>query len=187
MVFITRLKGDLTEHHPYVGKVKAAAEGFCPAAVKRHGHIAGTWVFVIQHRLEYHRLWLPVGNEVGLKPTGDGRKDLHATDEHVVTVNLEEQMGLSVCCNNFELTHWRMEIWSAEVKPNRCPHLHGGEVTLPVKSKFHFHVSLSAQRVVLPAQIVVARPHVVLTSHQKVVQADHAVRQLAHPPRQLPA
>lgn len=101
LFIFTRLKGDLTEHHPDVGKVKAAAEGFCPAAVERHGHIAGTWVFVVQHRLEFHRLRFPAGNEAGLKPTGDSGKDLHATDEHVVTVNLERQMSLSVRHNNF--------------------------------------------------------------------------------------
>lgn len=99
--FVTWLKGDLTEHHPDVGKVKAAAEGFCPATVERHGHIAGTRVFVVQHRLEYHRHRLPAGNEAGLKPTGDGGKDLDATDEHVVTVNLEGQMGLSAPRNSF--------------------------------------------------------------------------------------
>lgn len=98
--FVTRLKGDLTEHHPDVSKVKAAAQGLGPAAVERHSHVACARVFVVQHRLEYHRLRLPAGNEAGLKPTGDGGKDLHATNEHVVTVNLKGQMGLSVCRNN---------------------------------------------------------------------------------------
>lgn len=91
-VCLTRLKTDLTEHHPDVGKVKVAAEGFSSAAVKRHGHIAGARVLVVQHCLECHRLRLPFGNEVGLKPTGDGGEDLHAAAEHVVTVNLEAQI-----------------------------------------------------------------------------------------------
>lgn len=116
--FVTRLKGDLAEHHPDVSKLKAAAEGLCPAAVESYGHIASTRVFVVQHRLEYLRLRLPAGNEAGLKPTGNGGKNLHATGEHVVTVNLEEQMGWSVCHNSFWLTHQRTEFWSAELKPN---------------------------------------------------------------------
>lgn len=95
-LFVTRLKGDLTEHHPDVGKVKAAAEGYCPPAVERHGHVAGARVFVVQHRLEHHRLGLPAGTEAGLKPAGDGGEDLDAADEHVVAVNLEGQKSLSV-------------------------------------------------------------------------------------------
>lgn len=96
MFFVTWLKGDLTEHHPNVGKIKAAAEGDCPTAVERHGHVAGAGVFVVQHRLEHHRLGLPAGAEAGLEPAGDGGEDLDATVEHVVTVNLEERMSLSV-------------------------------------------------------------------------------------------
>lgn len=100
-VCLTRLKRDLTEHHPDVGKVKVAAEGFSSSAVERHGHIAGTRVLVVQHCLECHRLRLPFGNEAGLKPTGDGGEDLHAAGEHVVTVNLEAQIRLTD--SNFHL------------------------------------------------------------------------------------
>ena len=87
--FVTWLKGDLAEHHPDVCKVKATADGFGRAAIKRHSDVAGARVSVVQHRLEGHGLDLPASNEAGLKPTGDGGKDLHATGEHVVTVNLD--------------------------------------------------------------------------------------------------
>lgn len=93
---VTRLKGDLTEHHPHVSEEKATAEGFGRAAIERHGHVASAWVLVVQHRVENHRRRLPAGNEAGFKPTGDGGEDLHATGEHVVTVNLEGQMGSTV-------------------------------------------------------------------------------------------
>lgn len=105
--FVTRLKGDLTEHHPDVGKVKAAAEGDRPPAVERHRHVAGARVLVVQHRLEHHRLGLPAGTEAGLKPAGDGGEDLHAADEHVVAVNLEGQTGVSVGQEQFS-THKQM-------------------------------------------------------------------------------
>lgn len=93
---VTWLKGDLAEHHPHVSEEKATAEGFCRAAIERHGHVASTWVLVVQHRVENHRRRLPAGNEAGFKPTGDVGEDLHATGEHVVTVNLEGQMGSTV-------------------------------------------------------------------------------------------
>lgn len=96
-VCVTRLKGDLAEHHPDVSEVKAAAEGFGGAAIQRHGHVAGTRVPVVQHRLECHRLRLPAGNEAGLKPTGDGGEDLHTAGEHVVTVNLDGGTEARLC------------------------------------------------------------------------------------------
>lgn len=96
MCVVTWLKGDLTEHHPHVSEEKATAEGFRRAAIERHGHVASTRVLVVQHCVENHRCRLPAGNEAGLKPTGDGGEDLHATAEHVVTVNLEGQMGSTV-------------------------------------------------------------------------------------------
>lgn len=88
-VCVTRLKGDLAEHHPDISKVKAAAEGFGGAALQGHSDVAGARVPVIQHRVERHRLRLPAGNEAGLKPTRDGGEDLHTAGEHVVTVNLD--------------------------------------------------------------------------------------------------
>lgn len=88
--FVTWLKGDFAEHHPEIGKVKAAAEEFGCAAVQWHGDVAGAWVPIVQHRLERHRLRLPVDDEAGLKPAGNGGEDLHTAAEHVVTVNLEQ-------------------------------------------------------------------------------------------------
>lgn len=85
------MKGDLAEHHPDVGEVEVAAEGNGGAAIQRHGDVPGARVSVVQHRLERHRLRLPVGVEVGLKQTGDGGEDLHAAGEHVVTVNLDRR------------------------------------------------------------------------------------------------
>lgn len=88
-VCITWLKGDLTEHHPNVSEVKAAAEGLSGPPIQWHRDVSGTRVSVIQHRFERHHLRLPASDEAGLKPAGDGGEDLHATGEHVVTVNLD--------------------------------------------------------------------------------------------------
>lgn len=96
----TWLKGDLAEHHPDVSEVKAAAEWFGGAAIQRHGDVASTWVPVVQHCLECHRLRLPASNEAGLKPTGDGGEDLDAAGEHVVTVNLD--IGTQECLIIFD-------------------------------------------------------------------------------------
>lgn len=55
--------------------------------LQKHGDVAGARVPVVQHRPELHGLGLPA--EVGLKPAGDRGEDLHATREHVVTVDLD--------------------------------------------------------------------------------------------------
>lgn len=137
---VTRLKGDLAEHHPDVSKVKAAAEGLGGAAVQRHRHVAGARVPVVQHRLECHRLRLPTRNEAGLKPAGDGGEDLHPAGEHVVTVDLDEKdggvVGLSWC---------HVTSYPAAVGSCKSLNLHRGEVSLPVEDELHLYVALSAQ------------------------------------------
>lgn len=98
-VCVTRLKGDLTEHHPHVSEVKVAAQGFGCPPVQWHGDVAGTRVPVVQHCLEWHRVGVPASNGAWLKPTGDGGEDLHTAGEHVVTVNLNggTKKGFSYC------------------------------------------------------------------------------------------